>query len=66
MKNVGSADKIARGIVAIAAVVLALVVGGGWSIVFWAVAAIMVVTAVMGTCPIYKVVGISTRPKAGA
>jgi hypothetical protein len=50
-------------VVAVVAVVLALVIGGGWSIVLVVVAAIMALTAVMGFCPIYKVLGVDSRPK---
>lgn len=66
MKNVGVVDKVVRAVVAVVAVVLALVIGGGWSILFWVVAAIMAATAVTGMCPIYKVVGISTKSKEHA
>jgi len=64
MRNEGNIDRVLRGIVAVVAVIVALVVGGGWGVVFWIVAAIMALTAVLGMCPIYKVLGISTQPKA--
>jgi type IV secretory pathway TrbD component len=66
MKNLGSADKVVRIAIAVVAAVLALVVGGGWGIVLWVVAAIMVLTAVVGVCPIYKAVGLSTRKSSEA
>ena len=66
MKNVGSWDKVLRLVIAVVAVVLALVIGGGWGIVFWVVAGIMALTAVFGMCPIYRLVGISTAPKSTA
>lgn len=60
--NVGSADKIVRVLVAIAAVVIALIVGAGSAlgIVLWIVAAVMVLTALTGMCPLYKLFGITT------
>ncbi len=62
MRNEGPIDRILRGVVAVAAVVLALVVGAGsgWGIVLWIIAAILGVTALIGMCPIYQVLGIST------
>ena len=66
MNNVGVADKVVRAVVAIVAVVLAVVIGGGRSILLWVIAAIMASTAVTGMCPIYKVIGVSTKPKASA
>ena len=61
-KNVGNADRIIRVVIAIAAVAGAAAVGfgsiGAWLLI--AVAAIMLVTAAVGFCPLYRVLGIRT------
>ena len=61
-KNMGTTDRAVRGVVAVGAVVASVVVGfstaGG--IVLLAVAAIMVLTAASGFCPLYRLVGIET------
>lgn len=61
-KNVGNADRIIRVVIAIAAVAGAAAVGfgsiGAWLLI--AVAAIMLVTAAVGFCPLYRVFGAST------
>ena len=65
--NVGKSDRLARGLlVAPLAVILAIVVGAGsvLGIVLLAVAAIMALTAVVGMCPLYRVLGISTQRHA--
>jgi len=59
-KNEGNIDRIARAVVAVVAVILAIVLGGGWAIVFGVVAAIMAVTAAVGFCPLYRVFGMNT------
>ncbi|HRW19193.1 MAG TPA: DUF2892 domain-containing protein [Dermatophilaceae bacterium] len=59
--NVGSTDKIARIVVAVVAAALALfVVKGTLAIVLWVVAAIMLLTGLVGFCPIYRLFGINT------
>ena len=62
-KNVGSIDKVIRIIIAIAAFYFAYTgaVESPWDYVLYAVGAIMVLTALMGTCPIFSVLGISTN-----
>lgn len=61
-RNVGPADRIIRLAVAVLAVVGAIAVGadtlGG--IVLFLVAAIMLVTSVLGTCPLYRLIGVNT------
>lgn len=61
-RNVGSIDKIIRLIIAIVAVWAAYThqVASPWDYVLYAVAVIMVLTAVVGTCPIYSVLGKNT------
>jgi hypothetical protein len=63
MHNEGNLDRVARGVIAVVAAIVAIAVGAGTvgGIVLWVVAAIMAVTAISGMCPIYRVLGISTR-----
>lgn len=62
--NVGNTDRVLRIIVAVVAVVVSALVGFGSvvGIVLLVVAAIMVVTAAVGFCPLYRVFGLRTRP----
>lgn len=62
-KNVGTVDKIVRGVIALAAVIAAFAAGLGtvWGIVLLVVAVIAAVTAVAGFCPLYRLFGISTN-----
>jgi uncharacterized membrane protein YtjA (UPF0391 family) len=63
-KNVGSIDKIVRIIIAIVAGYFAYNGGfeSAWmSYVLYAVAAIMLLTALMGTCPIYMALGMKSN-----
>lgn len=63
-KNVGNPDKVIRIILAI--VMLALyftnVVTGTWGIVLLVAAAIMVLTSLMSSCPLYSIFGFSSCP----
>ena len=60
-KNVGSADKIIRYVIAVVALYFAYKgVESPWNYILYLVAGIMVVTAVTGTCPLFSVFGIST------
>ncbi len=63
-KNVGSVDKIVRIIIAIVAGYFAY--NGGFEAawvgyVLYAVTAIMLLTAVVGTCPIYMALGMKSN-----
>ena len=61
-KNMGQSDRVIRAIIGIAALLLALfIVSGGWAIVLYVLAAIMIVTAVVGVCPLYLPFHISTK-----
>ena len=64
-RNVGNADRIIRLVVGIAALVGAFVVGIGsvGGVVLLLVGAIMLGTAAIGFCPLYRVLGLSTRPE---
>jgi uncharacterized membrane protein YtjA (UPF0391 family) len=62
-KNVGTIDRTIRIIIAIIAAYLAYsgTFGEGWiNYVLYAVAAIMLVVAVVGSCPLYCAFGMST------
>ena len=61
-KNIGNTDKIIRFIIAIVAVWAAFteVVPNPWNYVLYAVAIIMVLTALVSTCPIWLATGITT------
>lgn len=61
-KTVGSTDKIIRYIIAIIAIYAAYtnMVASPWNYVLYAVAAIMILTAITGFCPIFSMLGINT------
>jgi len=64
--NLGSLDRIIRAVVGVAALLGAFAIGSG-SIAFvllMVVGAILLVTAAVGFCPLYRVFGISTCPVA--
>ena len=60
--NVGSIDRVARMVLGIALVAVALggSVAGPLLAAAWVVAAIALVTGALGFCPLYFVLGIST------
>jgi hypothetical protein len=60
--NVGNADKLIRLVLAVVAAVVAFSVGAGSAlgIVLLVVAAVLLVTAAVGFCPLYRVIGMST------
>ena len=64
-KNVGSIDKIVRYVIAIIAIYAAYtgMVASPWSYVLYAVAVIMIGTALMGICPLFSICGVSTEKK---
>lgn len=63
-RNVGTTDRAVRAAVMVAALVAAMVIGAGsaFGVLLFVVAAIMGVTAAVGTCPLYRILHISTRP----
>lgn len=62
-KNMGSLDSMIRIIVAavIAMLFYLQVLTGTWAIVLGAFAIIMVITSLVGICPLYMLFGISTK-----
>jgi hypothetical protein len=68
-QNVGTADRLIRGfVVAPGALVWAALVGWTtvWGIVALVVAGIMLITAAVGFCPLYAVLGIDTARRSRA
>jgi hypothetical protein len=63
--NTSNADRIIRVIIAIAAVIGAFAVGASsvFGIILLVVAAVMLVTAAIGFCPLYRLFGLSTKKK---
>jgi len=62
-KNMGSTDKIIRLVLAalIAVLYITNVIIGTWAIVLGILAVILLVTGLVGVCPLYKLLGISTN-----
>lgn len=62
IKNENTVDRVIRLVIAVAAVAGAFAVGVGtvWGIVLLVVAAVMVITAAVGFCPLYRLFGLST------
>ena len=63
--NVGTPDRVVRVVLALLALVGAFLAGASSAlgIVLLVVAAVLVVTAAVGFCPLYRVLGMSTRPR---
>ena len=61
----GTVDKVIRVLVAVIIVVLYFthVISGTLAVILLIVAGIFVVTSLLGTCPLYIPLGISTRKK---
>jgi hypothetical protein len=63
--NMGTVDRIVRGVVAVALLLIAfLLASGAWQIVLWVVGAILAVTAIIGVCPAYMPFHFSTKKKS--
>ena len=65
IKNLGQPDRILRLVAGIVAAVIAWLYGGGWPVlgpVLWVVAAVLILTAALATCPAYRLFGLSTCP----
>jgi|WetSurMetagenome_2_1015567.scaffolds.fasta_scaffold1272699_1 hypothetical protein len=61
-KNMGSADRIIRAVLGIAAILIALFATSGVvDIILYVFAAIMIITSIIGTCPLYIPFHISTK-----
>jgi hypothetical protein len=66
MKNESSLDRIIRVLAAVVIAVLYFtgVISGTWAIVLGIVGLILLVTGLIGFCPLYKLLGISTLKKS--
>lgn len=63
-KNMGDIDINIRKVLGIVAIFLAIFVTTGvWDIVLYVIGGIMIITALVGVCPLYIPFGISTRKK---
>ncbi len=64
-KNMGSTDKTVRLVAALVIVVLAFakVITGTWAVVLLILAAVFVITSLVGFCPLYLPFGINTGKK---
>ncbi len=64
IKNVGTVDRVVRGVGAVAALWGASMLGFGsiGGIVLVIVALVLGATAAVGTCPIYQLLGLNTCP----
>lgn len=61
-RNVSNLDRIIRVVIAVVSAIAAMSAGSsGLAIVLYLVAAIMLGTAAMGFCPLYRVFGLSTK-----
>ncbi len=64
--NTGNADRMVRVVLAIVLAVAGIAIGGALAIVCFVLAAVMLVTAAVGFCPLYRLVGIDTCKVKGA
>jgi hypothetical protein len=60
--NVGSADKVIRYILGIAIILLGFIFKSWWGVV----GVVVILTAILNFCPLYALIGISTKPKVNA
>lgn len=66
IENIGFGDRIIRVLLALSILVLYLsgAIQGVWALVLGLVAIVLAFTAVLGWCPLYMPLGISTRKRA--
>ena len=61
-QNMSFGDRISRGILGIAALLIAVFfASGAWDIVLYVLAGILLATAVAGVCPLYRLFRLSTK-----
>jgi hypothetical protein len=66
-KNVGSADRVIRLVIGIVLIAYAIPLGfpdTGWNWVGW-IGVVPIITALVGNCPAYSILGISTCAARG-
>jgi uncharacterized membrane protein YkgB len=60
--NMGSVDRIVRAILGAVALIIAfLALDGAWQIVLWVIGGILLLTALIGFCPLYYPFRFTTR-----
>ncbi len=64
-KNMGTADRVIRALVAVIILILYFthVISGTLAVILLILSAVFVVTSLLGFCPLYLLVGLSTRKK---
>jgi hypothetical protein len=64
-KNMGTADKVIRVLVAVIVLVLYFthVISGTLAVILLILAGVFIVTSLIGTCPLYLPFGLNTRKK---
>ena len=65
-KNVGGLDRILRIVIGLVLIAYAIPIGfphTGWNAVGW-IGLIPFLTALVGSCPLYSVIGLSTRARS--
>lgn len=60
MRNVGNVDRAARVVAAVVLAVGGFAASGVLAVILWVLAAVMAVTAAVGFCPLYRLLGIDT------
>jgi phosphotransferase system glucose/maltose/N-acetylglucosamine-specific IIC component len=65
-KNMGRLDRILRAAFAVLVAVLyfAGIISGTWAIILGIIALVLLLTSLVGTCPLYMPFGISTRKES--
>ena len=66
MKNMGNLDRLLRLalVVAVALAWLAGAIGGTLAMVLGVVALVLLATSLISFCPLYRILGMSTRPRS--
>lgn len=59
-RNESTIDRVIRAVLGVAFVAIGLTVGGTLAVVLYVLAAVMLVTALAGFCPLYHLLGIDT------
>ncbi|MDQ7859818.1 MAG: DUF2892 domain-containing protein [Armatimonadota bacterium] len=61
-RNMGGLDRVVRAVLGVVLVYVAVTAGGLWAWVAGVGAAVMLGTALVGFCPLYTLLGITTCP----
>jgi hypothetical protein len=64
-KNLGTIDKVVRILIAVVVAVLYFtgVISGALAVILLIVSAVLILTSIVGICPLYIPLGIKTTPK---